>query len=615
MIGSGHIGRWAWLCAGTLTMALAHADEPPAASEAADSAFAFSFSGALRCDTAASASDRENPFNQRGNLFNGVPIQRNTGFGASGTATRTGQPADNAFNLVLLRADLKAGLKLSENINLVGRLHGAFDPAAYDEFDPAAVGSMATGKLYGAPNYFEYDAEGASSPNPLEWGSDNYMVHLPELFLQYNRGAFDLRIGNQPIAWGQAIFFRVLDVPDGLDLRRHSALDYAPEEFQDKRVAALAVRPSFQFSEAWLTDAFVQKFQPTVYSNPNTPYNAIASQFTIHDRYADYDDKFDYGVRLKGDFGGFGVQAVAARRYNPDGVYRWTESGVDRDFAAFPGSGPLVAGTPFEVDPTGVWSADEWFTYAALSRLDGVAGLNSAIAEFPASQALGAFTVGDRQAAANELDLFFQLSGSGLRGHLAREYVMETDFGLGFSYVTAGEPGSWLDQLIVNVEALYVPDRAFTNPSLSREYVRKDEWTTALVFEKYQRFSRGLPATYLVFQWLHKTQSDLFGRHLTGMGGDVNNVPPGESGGYDALVFAAQQPFANLIWRGDLSVLYEPTGGLLVQPAVRWKVSGAISIEAFYNYLNGELGGNPNRNALSTLDYADELALRLGYQF
>ena len=40
---------------------------------------------------------------------------------------------------------------------------------------------------------------------------------------------------------------------------------------------------------------------------------------------------------------------------------------------------------------------------------------------------------------------------------------------------------------------------------------------------------------------------------------------------YDAVVFAMQQPFAQLIWRADLAVLYDTQGGILVQPAVRWK--------------------------------------------
>ena len=117
-----------------------------------------------------------------------------------------------------------------------------------------------------------------------------------------------------------------------------------------------------------------------------------------------------------------------------------------------------------------------------------------------------------------------------------------------------------------------------------------------------------------ISQWLHKTRSDLFGRSLRGQGGDQQTVAPGVSGGYDAVVFAMQQPFAQLIWRADLAVLYDTQGGVLVQPALRWKPNGDVTVDMFYNYVNGHLS-NRNANSLSTVDYADEITLRIGYQF
>jgi hypothetical protein len=35
----------------------------------------------------------------------------------------------------------------------------------------------------------------------------------------------------------------------------------------------------------------------------------------------------------------------------------------------------------------------------------------------------------------------------------------------------------------------------------------------------------------------------------------------------------------------------------------------------YYTYLNGDLGGNDNDNIISTIDFADEIGVRLGYQF
>ena len=582
----------------------------------------FSWSGYVRSETAfGNAGDKRNPFNQNGNLYNGVAVQRTSALGTD-TTVRSGGTDHQPINLQLFRVQLDTDTKLLPQLRLIAKLRGVFDPAWYTQFDPNEVGGQAAGKLYGRPNYFQFNVERNSDPMPLEWTGRHYQVYFPALFLQYDHGPFNIRVGNQQIAWGQALFFRVLDVVDGLDLRRHSVLDYVPEEFSDKRVPSLAVRASYQITDGWLADAFVQKFQPTVYSNPNTPYNVIASQFTVHDLYSNTDTRVNYGIRFKGSVGDVGMQAIYSRRYNPDGVFRWTKSGVNRDIPGLAGSGTLLKDTAFEVDSTGVWSADEWFQYAGMARLNGVTGLNASINDFPAAGLLGAVPVATKAQAAGELNQFFQLAGGflvgqhngGLRGHIAREYKAEHNIGGGLSYVVNSTPDSLLDQLIINVEATYVPNRTFTDPSLTVDFLRKHEWTADFVLEKYQRFSKELPATYFVFQGIYKSESDLFGRYLGGMGGDQNTVAPGYGGGFKALAFAFQQPFPQLIWRADFAILYDLKGGMLMQPAVRWKPNGHFTAEAFYNFLNGHLG-NPNKNIIGTVDFADELGLRLGYQF
>lgn len=643
--------RWIYLSVGLIAMSATPLWADEEVGNGSSKGMDFSYSGSVRYESAV-ATGNENPFNQRGNLFNGEAVSRNVILSCTPNAdptlpctpvptvnpafaaTRNGVPAHNVFNMQLIRGELRGDWRITNNLNFVGKLRAIFDPGAYQEFDPAAVGSQAQGRLYGEPNYFRYDVEGKNRANPLEWAGRYGMVDFPSLYLSYSNGPLLVKLGNQDIAWGQAIYFRVLDVPNGLDLRRHSVLDYASEEFQDKRVPSLALRASYQFESGWLADGYVQKFQPTVLSNPNTPYNIIASQFTIHDRYGDVDNKLNYGLRLKGDIGKFGVQAMAARRYNPDGVYRWTASGVNRSNATIDGyvtskfappgaptmdAGPILASSPFEIDSTGVWSAKEWFTYAAMSRLDGVEGLNAAATDFPTSVGGLLSTIGGPATsvadANDKLDSFFFLSGSGLRGHLAREYRAETNLGLGASYVTEGNPGSWADQLIINVEAMYTPDRTFTDPSLRKEFLKENDLVTAVVMEKYQSIFKSTPATYVVAQWMHRTNSDLLGRSLKGQGGDVNNQPAGKSS-YDALAFALQQPFPNLIWRADLAVLYEPSaGGILVQPGVRWKPTGALTLEAFYNYLDGNLNGNPNSSSIATFGSRDEVTMRLAYQF
>lgn len=648
----------------------------------------FTLGGFIRPEFSYSTSSDENPFNQNGNVFNGRSVDRqayvppnlvpaivDTLTGgllplpqvgswttvpfpalAAGDASSPGlrgvdswngsgqpiQSTDNDINYAIVRGELELGVRITSSLSLIGRLRAIFDPIEYDNFDWDSVSGERGGvtggdrALYsGTPNYFEYRVEGDKSPNPLEWAGEDYLVYFPTLILEYNSGPLNIRAGNQQIAWGQALFFRVFDVVDGLDLRRHSLLDYAQEEYSDKRVPALGIRVGYQFNEEWLADAYVQKFQPTIYGNPNTQYNVIPSQFTVQDLYKEggYDDELSYGLRLKANYGQWGFQAMAVQRYNPDGVFRWTQSGVNK---GLPGamlqntlggrvnlalaslgkdSGELLSRTAFEASPTGVYSAEEWFTYAGKARLNAVTGLNASISEFEAAQELFASEVSTVEEAYNELNTFFIAAGGSLRGHIAREYFQEEVYGLGASYVIEGEPGSILDQLIINFEASFTPNRTFTATSLTRDYLVDDSFTTALVMEKYHRFSDAFPATYLVFQHMYRDVDDLFGRHLSGYGGTVDKAATGVDGAH-YFAFAFQQPFPQDIYRIGFATLYDPRGSILIQPGIKWKPRGSMTVEAFYSYIDGAMGSaNPNDTLLSTVDYADEVTLRLTYQF
>lgn len=651
-----------------LSMGSVHAQDESAASGGGWlSDMSFDFGGFVRLETAISTTGEDNINNQNGNPYNNVPVRRVAGdpltaFGPilpgsvvttlpvigpllnalpvvngqlplSSVTTRPIESKSDWANYHVLRAEAEMGFKLSNDLSLIGRLRTLYDPG-YKDFDADSVdgdrGGITGGvpELYhGSPNYFEYRVDGKSNPNPLEIAGKNYLAYFPALFFDYNSGPLNLRVGQQQIAWGQAIFFRVFDVANGIDLRRHSVLDNAQEEFSDKRVPSLAVRAGYQLTDEILIDSYFQKFQPSIFGNPNTAYNVIPAQFTVHDRYADYDDKFSYGLRMKANYGQWGFQGMAVRRYNPDGVFRWTKSGVNKPLGnnnllgialntVYLGSaGPVLQNTPFEASPAGVYSADEWFSYAASVRLDGIEALNAAVNEFqPATGGLLASPVTSFDAAHNELDTFFMAGGEGLRGHIERKYFEENVFGLGVSYVVEAEPGSLFDQLIINLETSYTPNRTFTAPSLGKDFLQDDSSITALVMEKYQRFSTDFPATYMVFQAMHRNADDLFGRSLKGYGGSTTNASTGISSA-NYVVMAVQQPFPNEIFRAALAVLYDPKGSILVQPGLKWRPTGAVTVDAFYSYINGDIGGNPNDNLLSTADFADELTLRVAYQF
>ncbi len=608
---------------GMLTSLTAHADgaffDPDI--------FGASYSGYVRFESAIKTTSDQNPFNQNGNPFNDISVERNPIGGTPDTVRRQVPSDDNDFNMNIMRGKFDLDLRLGSKLSFRGELRAILDFDTYDNHDIGSIpGANPAGTLHQDVNYFDYRVSGGSgalqsrkAPRSLEWTGENYMIDLPRFYFDYQDGALLVRAGNQQIAWGQSLFFRVMDVPNGLDLRRHSVLDFVPEEFSDKRVPSPALRVQYMVG-GWELDGFVQHFRPTIYGNPDTPYNTIASQFTVHDMYGDYDDKANFGIRARGYLGPLTVQAMATNRYNPDGTFRWTQSGVSKSLTGAPGdpTADLMATTAFERDATGVLSAREWFHYAGLARLDGIAGLNASIAEFPGAQALGAYLVDNEFDAAQQLDLFFSSAG-GLRGHLAREYHRESVFGLGLGYTFNGAPGSLFDQLIANVEIQYADNRTFTNPSLSREHIEDSEWIASLVLEKYHRFSREFPATYFVFQWMHRTESDIFGRHLSGMGGTeqvaAQNARTPGSANYVAI--ALQQPSPSLEWRFDFSMLYDMEGAMLLQPAVRWRPGGAWGVEAFFNHIieDGFTNRSENYNALSTAGWADEFTLRVSYSF
>lgn len=568
-------------------------------------------------------------------------------------------------NYMILRGESEAQLSINSHWNIIGRIRAIYQPDVIDGFDAHSVDAFQGGITGGEPalyqsrnpNYFAYRVEGSHHPNPLEISGRNYLVYFPALVLDYSSGPVNVRFGNQSIAWGQSIFFRVFDVPNGLDYRRHLILDRGLEEFSDKRQPQLSLRMTYQATDEILADAFIAKFQPSVYPNPGTPYNVIPVQFTVHDRYHQfgYDDKLNYGIRLKADYGQWGWQAMAAYRYNPDGTFRWTRSGVNKPLSGALGSlvntvynaklpncgsgytptlcrlydniGEALAETPFDAAPGGVYSADEWFNYAADVRLNGLTGLNAAIDPFPASRDVFATDVDlptefggtvsqteSRRQADAELNTFFIAAGGSLRGHIERVYHREKVFGLGVSYVNESD-NDFLNQLIFNLEAQYTPDRNYTNTGLENRFIRQNEYTISLVVDKWHRLFADFPGTYMVFQALTKNRSDLVGRHLNGYGSEQDHVSTGLGHNANYIVFGFLQPFPNKIWAVEMASLLDPQGGILVQPVLQWNPGKGVTIEAFYNYVNGHLWGKPTNNLVSTLDFADEVTVRLAYQF
>jgi len=572
-------------------------------------AIEWDVSGFVRAEVAVKTSSDQNENNWAGNSFNGKAVA-NTGLGSGINPTferPSSQSSDTDLNLFATRFELDMNGRISDNLALRLKLRGFSDQisAFEDAFDNVDMFTK------------QYSGKGGTR---FETAGDTWMLDLPVAYLDYNDGPLWLRVGNQQIAWGEALFFRVSDLPNGLDLRRHSAFDVVAEEYSDKRVPAFGFRGTYRLNDGVQFEGFAQLAQPSILPNENSPYNAIPAQFVVNEEegYDRAKNDVNFGGKLSFELGSLAGNVFAVRRTDPNGVFKWTEA-----------QGPnAVAGTPFESGSgVGVYSSQEWFHYASLVRLDGLSALESALNDFPATTGLGAPAVagacgapssatGDIRvngaAAGCILDTFFDPSvGLGdLRGHLSREFLRENVFGFALNYIFEGEPDTLFDQLIGRFELSHTPDKKFTNPSLS-DYIEADETQFAFIFEKYHKFSADIPATYMVAQWLHKTESDLFGRHLSGMNNSAGSAASGQ-GSFNAVAFALQQPSPTLEWRFDLALLTDLNGGWLVQPGVRWKPSSDFQVDLYSNILKSDGGGD---DFAEGFEYANEVFSRFSYYF
>ncbi|MEH6639188.1 MAG: DUF1302 family protein [Porticoccaceae bacterium] len=619
------------------------------------SALDVSMSGFIRQEMAYKISNDENP-NTRGGFkfqqpvlldgpFVGGPPGIPCGAGAGLPVCVVDKSTDNDWNVFATKAELDFNIQINQNWTGFVKLRGYYQPDVFDEADSYYPGENNIDygddtDHFGVKNFSNGEA------TYLSYSNEDYMIDIPALYLDYQKGAFWMRIGQQQIAWGEALFFRVADVANGLDLRRHLFFDLGAEEYADERLASPGVRASYVLSDTWQIEAFAQMFQPSVLPTRGSPFNLIYQPFgqNYHEGFQKVKDNVNVGVRLQGTFGDLEVQAFAVSRHNPDPIFGLVPGGQSNGpFGAGPlgPTPPFTAGTAFGDQPfiydqynngfggtDGTTSPEMWYWAAGLAGVDGTATLDNLASitwvreAFELGFGLVPDANGDYVTSALEpgpngitgydlLDAFFALGG--ISGNLGVTYAAEDVFGFGLNYINYSTPDSFFDQLVMRFEASYTPDKKFTANDLGVNFIVEDEYVFSFVFEKYHRFSQSFPATFFILEWMHKSESDLLGRHLSGLGGTQYKSSTGgeEDGGWDGIVFAFQQPFPNLVWRADLSVLWDLNGGLFIQPAVRYKPSGSWTVEAFANLIDSK----DNASIFATTDWSDDLTVRLTYQF
>ena len=602
------------------------------------SAFDISVSGFIRQEMAYKINNHQNIQNPNGNPLNGTKLTNAavadpnacglldalaSGACSAGLIPATLDKEENNlesdWNVFATRAEIEFNMNFTNNLSGVVKVRGYYQPDVFED--------------YGNPNLFGVNNHG-NEATYLSISDDDYMIDLPSFYLDYAKGPLWVRVGNQQIAWGESLFFRVADIANGLDLRRHLFLDFGAEEYADERLSAPGIRASYILTEGWELEVFAQMFQPSVLPNRGSPYNLTPYPMTVdfEPGFDKVEDSINGGVRLQGQIGNLGVQFFAVSRHNPDPIFKLVPGGATAPpplGGPLGPSGELVGSQPFYVEPTGDYGLNswaDWFGTTARAGLNGAQVLNNLIDEYgyleDAFTMFSAFGItdgpGDPHFSTKEqgdiiVDTLVTAFGGGLQAGAEAIYASENVFGLGANYIFYAEPDSFLDQLVVRFEASYTPNKKFTNPGVTSNFIEEDEWVASLVFEKYHRFSDSFPATFFIFEWMHKSESDMLGRHLSGLGGDRGRLPTGgeANGGWDGLVFAFQQPFPNLTWRADLSVLYDLNGGYMIQPAVRYKPSGDWTIEAFANFIDA----SDNASIFLPMEWSDDVTVRVSYQF
>ena len=182
------------------------------------------------------------------------------------------------------RLEIDVQARFTDNLSGYMKLRGYQDNVqhdflrSYDLFGNNGVNgvnnperTLFAGGQFGATTQYRNTPLDNGHGSIFEHNEEDYMLDLPAFYLDYNKGPLWLRIGNQQIAWGEALFFRVFDVVQGLDLRRHSVLGVAAEEYSDSRIPSPGIRGSWRFDNGWELEGYAQQFRPSILPRPGTP--------------------------------------------------------------------------------------------------------------------------------------------------------------------------------------------------------------------------------------------------------------------------------------------------------------------------------------------------------
>ena len=212
---------------------------------------------------------------------------------AHNTTRANVQAEENDWNQWATRVEIDVQGRLSENVTLYTKLRGYAENPQDDflrHYDYFGNASIANGVDHPETALFGLGARRVFRNTPLDGGygsalennGQDYMLDIPALYLDYNKGPLWLRVGNQQIAWGEHCSSVYLML-----CRAWIATSQFPwrcsREYSDSRIPSLAIRGSYRFANDWELEGYAQRFRPTILPRPGTPYNVVAEALVFEE--------------------------------------------------------------------------------------------------------------------------------------------------------------------------------------------------------------------------------------------------------------------------------------------------------------------------------------------
>ncbi len=459
---------------------------------------------------------------------------------------------NNAWQAMIYRVDPLLTYRLnSDTAEAIGMdnadlyIHGRF----YSDIGPYLNGGpypnlMGTGQRYPGDAWSARVSE------------HEYEADAAEAYIDLRKGPWALRLGKQQIVYGEELGMQTLDQVDSLDFTKAAGFEIASLEFSDLRIGEWTAKLSYQlpdFAEgnvanSLLTGFISPDFQPDYLYPAGWMYNNVPAFEKILS---------DHGVP----------------RARHKLVY-----------------GAVLTSTVYGVDlSANFYSTPEhfgWFKLAGV-KVDPDSGLPAVALGIPALGTTPIDLLLDR-----EFSRIYVYGGSA-------SYTMPS-FDFPGAVVLNGD--------VFHASAAYTPDKAFFDGNLTGHPIHEGEINTALDVEKYTRFTREFPSTYLLLEWNFRSRSDLFDDYMP-LYGHHN---------YNLVVISLTQPLPNNIWSlGMVAECETNTGGnWFLQPSVTYKPTSAQEYDLYWNFDEGTALNSTTHTGslLGTFSWVDAVFFRAVYK-